>query len=269
MDHLWNITETRITIPLSLTLLLNQAYKSAFKKKSPETTFIDCRGNVQATKEELQTIENVNNDIYCFISKYSNNRFGDNQHSFFERRAEQETFYKHIFISIVMYRREMLGVQANELNHLPPFSSQMLIGVTSLLEPQQRKFQLGAMALTGKQVFAFAFFYYFKFLFDAFIESDLERLTTLIAIWVHFKEDIDYSEGFGRIGGTKKSKKWDSRKRKAYKLFIENEVAGKFGPSKEAMASRLKELCAASKVPVSETTLRTRWIKEFIDKSKP
>lgn len=260
--------QKEVLIESRLSRALNDSYRTAFGHTDSEAKLIDESGTIKATQKEMKIINAVISAVLDLIGQHSNSRFGKNQDLFFKRFAEQETFLVHLSKSILMYKQGLLSEGLPNLNHLPPFTGEMLQEVHAQIPPKERKLQLGGMLLSEKQIYAFSFFYYVSFLIDAYAKGDTARFSQLMSLWLHFKDGVNYSVGLGKKGGSVLNKKWNSRKSKAYQLFVENEVMQNFGPSKEAIASRLKELCTSNKVRVSEATLRTRWVNDFIDKSK-
>lgn len=260
--------QKEVLIESGLVLSLNDSYRTAFGHKDHEAMFINESGNTKATQHEVDIINAVISDVLDLIGQYSNSRFGKNQDLFFKRLAEQETFLAHLSKSILMHKQELLSGGLSNLNQLPPFTGEMLQEVHAQILPKERKLQLGGMLLSEKQVYAFSFFYYVDFLIDAYAEGETARFSRLMSLWLHFKDGVDYSAGLGKKGRASKRDKWAKVQQDALEIFVSRNVEEEYGPLKEAMARRLYELCQASGINVSEDTIRTKWLKNFLKKSK-
>ena len=260
-------------------MLLNKAYQTLFKKVTDvNARAFDYSGNLEIPTEEVEHIENCTSFILEIIGKYSNSRFGktaEEQHSFFQRKGEQETFFTHLFRAIQEHKQEKLKGNANPKDVVFPESplDEVPGKVHTALKKEQRLFKIKNSEISENQVYAAAIFYYANFLVSALKQNDAIQTGRLYGMLMHFHAGTSYDLALGKTGSVKRREIHSNKKEDGYKVFIEEDIHGqaqnnKYLNTKTHMAHKLYQACEARGIKCSEQTIRTKWLPDFLKRRK-
>ena len=261
----------------NINVVVNNAYRTLIKKVDDvNAQAIDYSGKLNISEDEREHIESCISFILQIIGKHSNSRFGETaeeQHRFFRRKYEQETFFKHLFIAVQEHKKLNLTRQSDlsqaeiNKNYLVPFWDGVPEKLHTALKQENRLFKIKNAEINETQIYAAAVFYYANFLIQALRENDAIRLSQIYAMLIHFTRSRNYNAAHSQVGVQKKQSTNEQKKARALKLFKEEEIQQNYGPKRTAMAAALKDACKRHKIKCSEETIRTNWIPEFINKS--
>jgi len=121
------------------------------------------------------------------IGKHNNNRFGSTaieQHNFFcKRTAEQEAFFKHLFISVQTEKKIILD---NEVNNSYLFNPHKL---HSLSDRNMVFCTILGNTVTEQSLYAAGIFYMINFLFNAVKKNDAAYTLKLVSDLRNFTDN--------------------------------------------------------------------------------
>ena len=272
--------ETSVLIcQANIDLVVNKAYRTLVKKVDDvNARAIDYTGKLKISEDEREHIESCISFVLEIIGKQSNSRFGETaeeQHRFFRRKYEQETFFLHLFRSIQWHKQQELKGNTNPKDIVFPETplDEVPGKVHTALKKEQRLFKIKNSEITEKQLYAAAVLYYANFLISALKQNDAIYLSMLYGMLMNFHAGTSYDLALGQVGSVKRQKIYSKKKEKIYKVFIEEDIYGQvqdneYINTKKQMARKLFQSCEARGIKCSEQTIRTKWLPDFIGRRK-
>ena len=206
------------------------------------------------------------------IGKHSNSRFGsaaEEQHKFFKRTAEHETFSTLLYMAIQKQKSVFLQKNSEEgkkLAHIKhPYVGDNYLELARHHKKTYSYFENKGKKLTEEQVYGFGAFYLGNFIFQAVKENNAARVCKLISEMSHFKSQKEYNAEVGRAGGRKSAKEKNQEKDRLYKIFIDENIYDNFGDKHEAMANELFKL-KPEDMKIAFSTIHKKWLPDFLEK---
>lgn len=206
------------------------------------------------------------------IGQHSNSRFGstaEEQHKFFKRTAEQETFPVLLFMAVQKQKVDFLRENSEEGKGLKPMKHPYVDDNYLKLAQHHKKtysyFESKGKKLAEEQVYGFGAFYLVNFIFQAVKENNAARVSKLISEMLHFKSQEEYNAEIGRAGGRKSAKMKNQEKDRLYEIFINENIYDNFGDKHEAMAHELFKL-KPEDMKIAFSTVHKKWLPDFLKK---
>lgn len=260
--------EARLFIGGHLNYFLDEARMILFSEKNPYY-YVKAK-NLKHNENDLVFINSCVEYILNLIGKYHNTRFGETaleQHKFFQRNGEQETFFTHLFAAIQEYKKTKITRTNKTVKE--EISVPFLNNIHNDLKAYEGKksfFKIGTVPIKEGQLYAAGVFYAMNFFFLAIKSNDSIKLGRLFANMVHFKNGPSYLLANAKKGGIKSGKSRCKNKEKARKLFDKHDLYNKYNGKAEAMLSAFKPILRRNRIPISDKTVKTDWIPDFSNK---
>lgn len=204
------------------------------------------------------------------IGEHSNSRFGksaEEQHKFFKRTAEQDTFSTLLYMAIQKQKVDFLQENSEEGKKLKPMEHPYVGDNYLELARHHKKtysyFENKGKKLTEEQIYGFGAFYLVNFIFQAVKENNAARISKLMSEMSYFKSQDEYKPVYGREGSKKSTITRNEAKNRMYRVFVKKDIKNKFGPNHEAMAAEIYRL-KPKKLKVSRYTILKKWIPDFL-----
>lgn len=225
-------------------------------------------------KSKLNVLSAYMEYILGLIGKHANPRFGNTaqqQHAFFQRPGEQENFFTYLFMASQMEKRAILAKKRRKIkSELPvPFLGNIHWDLNAHENKNTFKYTAEEISLTEKQLYAIGIFYMMNFIFDALKQDDALRLMRLINNMHHFQSGPSYRAAHGKRGGKKTAAQRNDKKEQGYKIFLNCKIHEMYGPKTAAMLSALMPLLRRNEIKISDRTVETKWIPEYLKRLQP
>jgi hypothetical protein len=252
---------------------LDEARATLFRKSRGKQTYYKTPEDFHHTPKQLERINSIIKYDLELIGQYSNYRFGSSaqeQHRFFRRPGEQDTFLIHLFRAIQEHKRKIViaanKIAEREFGESKVYRSHLVLRTWE--DTNEAYFKIEKKSLSEKQLYAAGVFYMINFILVAKDEVQHWRYDRLMERLSHFADGTPYFEADGKKGGKKRGENRRAKKDKIYALFCESRVYEEAGPKIEAMLFEMKRLLRKKRISVSDATLKTRWIPEFVKRKK-
>lgn len=196
-----------------------------------------------------------------------NSRFGKTaaaQHKFFNRTAEREIFFTCLFAGLQLQKRKVLGKNIPDTEILFPFVGDAYQQLEAYREGQPC-FDIQGKDVSEREIFAAGIFYAVNFVFDAVEKHDAERVSRITADLLSFGVGTSYRASHGKKGGAKTKNKQLENKKRAYELFLDNNIYTKYGRKHDAMYEGLMPILEKAGIKIAPATVKKKWIPDFVD----
>jgi hypothetical protein len=243
---------------------LRYAEDILFKSKKPVSSYTASSAEPLYNRKDRAQINTYIEYALQLIAAY-NVRFGTTaaaQHKFFNRTAEQESFFACLFAGLQLQKRKVLGKNIPDTEIFFPFVGDGYQRLEAYREGQSC-FEIEGNPVLERQIFAAGIFYVVNFVFDAIEKNDAALVSRLTADLMSFGLGTSYQAGHGKKGGAKsKSKEIENRER-AYQLFLDKRIYDS-GPKHTAMASAMMSVLKEAGIKTALSTVEKKWIPDFI-----